>query len=279
MREYARFSWPLFFTNAARFVVAQSGLLIASRTLGIAEAGFITLASQISAYTNRVDQLLAQTLYPAICAVKDRVALLYESFVKSNRLALMWGVPFGLAMTLFAGDLVHFVLGDRWNGAIGLMRVFGVLAAANHLAYNWDDYFRARGDTKPIATWGAFNLAATLVATVPLMLAFGLDGYAIGMAASTAVSLAGRFYFLARLFPGFQAVLHVARSIAPTVPAVAVVVLVRLVDGHRTLALAIAELALYAAVTVAATVVLERSLLREALGYLRRSAPAEPRIA
>ena len=36
-----------------------------------------------------------QTMYPAICAVADRTDLLLESFVKSNRLALMWAVPSG----------------------------------------------------------------------------------------------------------------------------------------------------------------------------------------
>lgn len=280
MREYVRFSWPLFCGNGARFIVAQSGLLIASRSLTIAAVGFITLASQISNYTNRVDQILAQTLYPAICAVRDRVDLLFESFVKSNRLALMWGVPFGLGMTLFSADLVHFVLGDRWRGAVGLMQVFGVLAAANHLAYNWDQYFRARGDTKPIATWAAFNLVATLALTVPLMLWLGLDGYAIGMAAATAVSLAGRFYFLGRLFPGFGVARHVIRSIAPTIPAVGAVLLVRLlVGGEDTLVRALGEMALFGVVTIAATALLERSLLREAIGYLRRSAPVEPRVA
>jgi hypothetical protein len=94
------------------------------------------------------------------------------------------------------------------------------------------------------------------------------------------VSLAGRFYFLARLFPGFGVARHVVRSIAPTIPAVGVVLLVRLlVGGDDTLVRALGEVALFGVVTIAATALLERSLLREAIGYLRRSAPVEPRVA
>ena len=37
----------------------------------------------------------------------------------------MWGVPFGLGLTLFAGDFVHFVLGDKWHAAIFVMQIFG----------------------------------------------------------------------------------------------------------------------------------------------------------
>ena len=34
--------------------------------------------------------------------------------MKSNRLALMWGVPFGVGLTLFAADLVEFGIGEEW---------------------------------------------------------------------------------------------------------------------------------------------------------------------
>jgi len=53
---------------------------------------------------------------------------------------------------------------------------------------------------------------------------------------------------------------------------VGVVLLARAFEsGPRSEGRAIGELALYAAVTVAATVVFERDLLREARGYLTRS--------
>ena len=43
--------------------------------------------------------------------VRDRTDLLFETFVKSNRLALMWGMPFGVGLALFAADLIDFVIG------------------------------------------------------------------------------------------------------------------------------------------------------------------------
>jgi len=59
-----------------------------------------------SQLTDRLDAIITQTLYPAVCAVADRTELLFETFVKSNRLALMWAMPFGLGLALFAPDLV-----------------------------------------------------------------------------------------------------------------------------------------------------------------------------
>ena len=96
LRSYASFSWPLFFAGMSGIVVGQGLLIVGEAELGLAGVGIIALASTISQYSDRADQAITQTIYPTICAVKDRADLLYEAFVKSNRLALMWGAPFGL---------------------------------------------------------------------------------------------------------------------------------------------------------------------------------------
>jgi O-antigen/teichoic acid export membrane protein len=274
LRDYYTFSWPLFLGQGARFLNIQVYLLTGTRVLGLAGVGYVTLASQISNYTNKVDQILASTMYPAVCAVRDRRDLLFESFVKSNRLALLWGIPFGVGVALFAGDLVQFGIGEHWAPAVGIISVFGLLAAVNHLAYNWDDYFRALGDTKPVAVWAWANLATTLVATLPLLLVFGLEGFAVGMAVNTLVSLVVRVHFLLRLFPGFEMLRHAARAVAPTVPAAAAVLIMRQLpmSDHKTLAMALFELATFVVITVVATAALERSLVREVVGYLRPAA-------
>ncbi len=230
----------------------------------------IGLASTIRVYGDRVDAIVTQTLYPAICAVKDRKDLLFEAFVKSNRLGLMWGMPFGVALALFAPDLVEFAYGEEWEPAVGLIQAFGLIAAFNHIGYNWTAFFRARGETKPIGVLGAVGAVTMLGIAVPLLLVDGLDGLALGMALVAAIGLIGRVWYLSRLFPSFQILVHSARAIAPSVPAAAAVLLLRAAaDVDRSPSLALGELALYAAITVAATWALERRLLREVTGYLR----------
>jgi len=91
---------------------------------------------------------------------------------------------------------------------------------------------------------------------------------------NTLVSLAIRVRYLTRLFPGFEMLRHAARAIAPTVPAAAVVLIMRLasMNHHRTLPMAIVEVASFVVVTIAATAAFERSLVREVVGYLRPAA-------
>ncbi len=276
LASYWSFSAPLLVAGASGLVMAWSAVLAAKLELGVAAVGVIALASNVTSFTDRVDQLVTGSLYPAICAVADRTALLYESLVKSNRLALMWAVPFGTGLTLFASDLVHFALGERWRSAIVVLQVYGLAAAVNHVGFNWTAYFRALGRTRPIAVANVAATVAFLVCGIPLLLAYGLPGFAAGVAVQGLCALVLRAYYLQRLFPGFDFLRHAGRSFLPTIVAAAVVlVLHAIASGHRTLPVALGELAAYVVVALIATWRLESALLREAAGLLiGRPAPA-----
>jgi O-antigen/teichoic acid export membrane protein len=270
LREYVSFSWPLLVTGGSGIVIAQGAMLAGEASLGVAGAGAIALAAQITNYADRVDQVITFTLYPAICAVRDRTELLFESFVKSNRLALIWGLPFGVGLALFAPDLVEYGIGEQWEPAVFLMQVFGLNTAANQIGFNWGAFYRARGETRPMAVVAVVTMLAFLAFAVPLLLTEGLDGFAIGMAIMTAVTLAARSFYLVRLFPGFKIARHALRAMLPAVPAAAVVLGMRLFgDFERSAALALGELALYAAVALISTLYFERRLLGELGSYLR----------
>jgi PST family polysaccharide transporter len=267
-REYFSFSWPVFIASASALLIPQVAALAGNAFVGLAGVGAIALAATISNYTDRVDQIVTATLYPAITRVADRVDLLFEAFVKTNRLTLMWGLPFGIGVALFADDLVTYGIGDEWDPAIGIIQAFGLIAAMNHVGFNWAAFYTARGDTRPLAVSAPIILLAFLAFALPGMIVWGLNGFAVGMALMALVSLIVRTVFLRRLFRGFRMLPHAARAIAPSVPAVAVILAARALVDDRSLGLALGELALYLAVTVAATLYFERDLLREVAGYL-----------
>ncbi len=271
VRSYAGFSWPLFVAAGATMVSAQCAVFVSDLHLGLAGVGVIALAHTITQLTSRLDELVTGSLYPAICAVKDRVELLEESFVKSNRLALIWGVPFGVGLSLFCSDLVTFGIGEEWRPAVILIQVTGLVAALGQIGFNWDAYFRARGETRPIAVAGVVEALVFLATGIPLLFLYDLRGLAIGIAAQALAHLLCRAYFLQRLFTGLSFARHAFRALLPTVPAVAVVFGMRFIEsGERTLGLAVGELAAYLMVTAVASWMFEGPLLREAAGYLRR---------
>lgn len=271
MKQYVSFSWPLLIYGANGLIIAQVSVLIGTWELGVAAVGAIALTATITQLTQRLDQIVTTTLYPAICAMKDRTEVLFETFIKSNRLALMWGIPFGVGVALFAADIVHFVIGDKWELAIGLLQAFGLIAAVNQIGFNWAAFYRARNQTRPMAIVSGIIAAVFLLVTVPAMLTWGLDGLAGGMAVMTVADIAARYHYIRRLFPNFRLTRYLVRGIAPVLPAAATVLALRLVDGDRSAAVALGELLAYGAVAVVATLLLERKLVQEMAGYVRKS--------
>lgn len=273
-RRYLRFSWPIFVSAVAALLVAQAQVAVFGLDQGLAAAGWITLAATLTRYVDRADMILATTVYPAIVRVRERQDVLVETFVKSNRLALMWAFPFGAGLALFGADLVDFALGDEWEPAVVLIGGLAVATAVQQLGYNWFAFYRARGEPWPQAVEsGAFAGAFAAIA-VPGALLGGAWWFVAGRMACTLVALLVRRVYVRRLLPGVRLGMLARRGAAPVLIATVPVLAVRAVlwGGERPLAQAVGELALWLAVLALATRRLERGLLSELGGYLR-SAP------
>lgn len=272
-REYASFSWPLVASGLSGLVLVQGSLLVIDHQVGIAAVGVVGLVIGIVSFAERVDTVVSQTLYPAICRVVDRRALLAEVFVKSNRVALMWAMPFAAGLALFAGELITHLLGERWRGAEGLLIAVGLCVGFGQVGFNWLIFLRALNWTRPIFVATALNLVVFLAVLIPATAAYGTAGYGVAFVAQTVLLIGVRAHYLRRLFSEFAVVRHTARAVAPVLPGVAVVLAARaLVGGDDTLLFTLVQLALYSATVVAATVALERPLVAEMAGLLRRRA-------
>jgi O-antigen/teichoic acid export membrane protein len=275
LRSYLSFSTPLLVSGIATLALFYVIYLVGNAALGVAGIGAFTLAGNLVQFTDQAD-IITATLYPAVCVVQDRIALLSEIFVKSNRLSLMWAAPFGVGMALFASDLVRLVLGSRWLPAIPVLEIIGVVTAVNHVGYNWAAFVKARGTTWPIAVGALVNVGILIGAGIPLMYAEKLVGLGLAFALGGVGVLVVRGIWMRRFFLGVSLVRQLLRAFMPTALAVLPVLALRAGLGvEHNLAAAGAVLALYVAVTLAATARLEGPLLREALGYMvSRAKPA-----
>ncbi|HEV2814429.1 MAG TPA: hypothetical protein VGW10_14330, partial [Solirubrobacteraceae bacterium] len=158
--------------------------------------------------------------------------------------------------------LIDDVLGDRWLPALGLVQAFAVIAGVDQLGFNWTAFYRAIGNTRPIAVANVCAAVVFLAVAIPLLLAEGLDGLAIGMAATTAVALGVRGFYVHRLFPEVPLVRLALRGAVPAACGAAVVLVAA--------APAVPELVLYVLVVGGVTWLLQGDVVREAAGYVAR---------
>jgi O-antigen/teichoic acid export membrane protein len=270
LRQYLAFSAPLLVSGIAVLVMFYVIYLVGNDAIGLAGIGAFTLVGNLVQFTDQADDIITETLYPAVCAVRDRAELLSEIFVKSNRLSLVWAVPFGAGIAVFASDLVRFVLGPKWLPAVSLLEIMGIVTAVHHVGYNWSAFVKARGTTWPIAISGVFVTAAVIAAGVPLMYSDGLIGLGIAFAVGEVVAFIVRGIWVARFFTNVRILRQLLRAFAPTVIATAPILAGRALFGpEQSLPVAIAVFVLYVGVTIVATVALERPLLAEAVQAVR----------
>ena len=284
LREYVSFSVPLLGGGFSRMFVIQGTLLVANAAVGLAGIGAIGLAGSFLNFADGVDAIVSTTIYPAVCAVAGSKERLAEVFEKSNRVALMWAMPFTVALALFAADLNHFLFRDRWSSAVPLMIVVALSAGFGQVAFNWGLFMRATNRTKPLFIGSLVQVAVFLVVSVPAILKFGLTGYAVSAVAGMLGQLAVRGHYMRTIFPAFSVARQAARAVAPVAPAAAAVLALRQVPGaDDTLLRAAAELAVFGVLAAALTFVFERRLITELAGYMRgrvaRPAPATTLVA
>jgi O-antigen/teichoic acid export membrane protein len=277
VRRYLRFSWPVFATALTMLALQQGQITAFGIKGGLVAAGFITLAATLTRYVDRADQILTTTIYPAICAVRDRIDTLTELFVKSNRLTLMWAFPFGVTFMLFSADLVTRVLGHKWHPAIPLLAGMAGALALQQLGYNWFSFYRARGDSSPQAVESAVVLVAFFVLAIPGLAIWGTWGFIAGRGLTSLAALIVRRRYIRALLPSVSLVRLAVPATLATAAAAAPVLVLRfaLWGGHRSIGQIVGELALWGAGLVLWTWLLERGLLRELLSYMRvRTSPA-----
>jgi O-antigen/teichoic acid export membrane protein len=268
-RRYLRFSAWVLLAAVATLVIQQGQLLAVSLHDGLRAVGFVTLAVTFARYVDRADQIVTVTVYPAICAIRGRTAALAELFVRSNRATLLWTLPAAAAIVLFSQALVDHVLGSAWDGAVGLMQGLAVAAALQQVGFNWFSFYRAHGDSRPGAVEAVWGAMAFCVFAVPGLIAAGFTGFVVGRCAGLLVQLGIRARYVRALLPSVRVRDVVARPVVPTALGVVAVAGLRLALASGDAgARALAELVLFAAVVTAATLLLERDLLRELVAAL-----------
>lgn len=269
--RYLRFSAPILVTVLALMLIAQGQILAIKLHDGLAAAGYITLAVTLTRYIDRADQIVTATIYPAICAIRDRRRALEELYTKSNRATLMWVLPYAVGIVLFAPDLVHFILGQKWKPAVVLLQGLAAVGAITQLGFNWFSFYRAHGNTRPPAVEAATGAVGFLAFGLTGLLLDGFDGFVAGRIAAALLTLAVRTAYTRRLLPDVRLRNVLGPTLIPIGLASGATLALRLAlwGGHRTLGQAVAELALFVGLYTLTAVRRERLLLAELLSALR----------
>ncbi|MGI8608646.1 MAG: oligosaccharide flippase family protein [Candidatus Dormibacteria bacterium] len=273
LRFFLSFGWPLW-VGGLLWLASSNGMILEVKlALGLTVLGYFRVATGLGERIDTAERVLSSVLFPVICRLTDPDHL-RRAFNVSARMLLLWAVPTGLGLAVFATDLVHIVLGPRWEQIIPLVRVEGVVEVFNSIATMWALFYAAAGNTRP-SLWLSLQVNLLLLASIGIAgFLFGIVGVAGVVGLASLFSLYQRRRLVQRLFPGLPVVRPALPLLLSGLLASAIAVaLTGLVgtQGWPSLAL---RLAAFAAVFCAGAWLVERRLILEGISLMRRDRTA-----
>src|SRR3954452_4898079 len=114
---------------------------------------------------------------------------------------MMWAIPVCTGFILFARDLVHFILGDKWIPAIVLLQGLAAAAVIQQIGWNWFSFYRAVGNPRPQAVESVVGGVAFCGFAIPGVIVWGSAGFVWGRIAGAVATLVVRRHYVRRLLP------------------------------------------------------------------------------
>jgi PST family polysaccharide transporter len=190
LKRELKFTRHVLFSGVASYIYNNADFGVAGRVLGGTALGNYTVAWTIStAPIEKIGNLVTGVTPAFFSAVQTDRAELRRYLLRLTELLSLVMVPASIGLALTADYLVPALLGPKWLGAIGPLRLLGVFVAARSLGTILPNLLTAIGDTRfvmramigsavvmPMAflagsRWGTNGIAAAWVVIYPFVIA------------------------------------------------------------------------------------------------------------
>jgi O-antigen/teichoic acid export membrane protein len=237
-RHPVRFRWPrraeladaIHYTgnflvgNISWYVYSNADFAVAGRILGKGPLGDYTLGWTLaSAPIERIAGVVNRVLPPLFSAVSTDKAMLRRYLLKITQALSLIAVPAAVGLALVAGDFTRVVLGEKWAGAIGPLRILAFYALLQTLQLVTPPVLMVTGNIRISARIG---LATAAVLPIGFLLG-GLTFGTVGIAATWVTLYPVTLFFMYRA--AFRVIdldaREYARALVPSVVAALVMVL------------------------------------------------------
>jgi len=171
------------------------------KILGTAPLGFYQQAYRVSTLPiSEVGEIFNKVTFPTYAKISEDKERLKKAFRKVSSVILFLIIPFGLLLVLFAKEVVFILLGEKWLGSVGALKVLAVFAILKSISNSAYSLFLSVKKQEIVTLITLAGILAMAIPLVPLINRFGIvgAGYATIIGATAALTVA--FYQLNKVF-------------------------------------------------------------------------------
>jgi len=171
------------------------------KILGTGPLGLYQQAYRVSTLPiSEVGEVFNKVTFPTYSKISEDRHRLRKAFLKVTAVILLFVIPFGLLLFFFAKEVVLILLGEKWLGAVGALKVlaiFGILKSISNSAYS---LFLSVRKQEIVTLITLVGILAMIIPLIPLVNRFGIVGAGYATIIGAAAGLPVVFYYLAKVF-------------------------------------------------------------------------------
>jgi O-antigen/teichoic acid export membrane protein len=225
------------------------------RLLGAVDVGFYNLAWRLSNLpATGIGYIVGRVMFPAYATLQTDKEAFRNAFVTNVRRIALVSLPVGLGVVLAAEPIIVGVFGAKWKPAAVPLAILGVFGIIRAFAGTTGAVFQAAGRPQLVTWLNVVHLLVLCAALFTLTPAFGLNGTAVAVTGTAALTLVLAFRFALRILelPLRDLAVALEWPLVVSVPLAAVLAVARVAtDGvspvPRLATLVVAGIAVYAA--------------------------------
>jgi len=180
----------------------QSGDNIAvGKLLGTGSLGLYDMAYKISlAPLSDFADTIAKVTFPVYVKISNNKDRLRRAFLKTFFFVFIIVVPIGLAISLFAKDIIILVLGEKWIGAIPALQILGIFGAIRAISVFSNTFFLSIKKQNIFMYINLVGLSVMAVLLIPLTINLGIFGAGLSALIGTLSTLPVIIFFIYKFF-------------------------------------------------------------------------------
>lgn len=181
---------------------AQVGDNIAvGKFLGAGPLGIYQMAYKLSTLTfTEITEVVSKVFFPIYTQIAEDRDRLKKVFLKSTFALSMIVIPTSLIIFFYSKEIVLLALGDKWIGAVPVLRILAFYGMARAIVSYPSSLFLALNHQKYIVFTTFVRVLTLAVTIVPFILLYGLAGAGYSVIISILAEIPIILYFAFKVF-------------------------------------------------------------------------------
>lgn len=198
IRQFLKFGAYMVGNNLANTFNSQIDILLGGRLLGVQSIGIYSLPKDLSLrIAGVINPIATRVGFPIMAKAQNDEVMLKRIYLQTMRMTASVNFPIYISLAVFSPEIVHLLLGKKWESAVPLLQVFSCWALLRSTVNPIGSLIMAVGRADLEFKW---NMAWLFI--MPPSIWFGSQFGPLGMAMVMAgLGVAGytpNWYFLVR---------------------------------------------------------------------------------